>query len=83
MIDNWLMALNNCELVGVVILDFSKAFDVCLHDILIKKSKIYKCSNTAIKRFEPYLTNRTQSVSVNGAISDKPITTCGVSQGSF
>ena len=33
--------------------------------------------------FKPYLTNRTQAVSLNGAISDKQITTCGVTQGSI
>ena len=83
MIDNWLKSLNNGEIVGVVMLDFSKAFDLCSHDILLKKLKIYKCSNITIKWFESYLTNRTQSVSVNGVISDKQITTCGVPQGSI
>ena len=39
MIDNWLTALNNDEFVGVVILDFSKAFDLCSHEILSKKLK--------------------------------------------
>ena len=41
MIDNWLTSLNNGEFnlifVGVVMLNFSKAFDLCSHDILVKK----------------------------------------------
>ena len=64
-------------------LDFSKAFDLCSHDILFKILKIYKCNDTTINWFKSYLTNRTQSVSVNGVISDKQITTCGVPQGSI
>ena len=83
MIDNWLSALNNDEFVGVVILDFSKAFDLCSHDILLKKLKIYKCSCNTLKWFESYLTKRAQAVNINGVISDKLITTCGVPQGSI
>ena len=49
----------------------------------VKKLKIYKCGQNTIKWFKSYLTNRTQAVSLNGVISDKQITTCGVPQGSI
>ena len=52
MIDNWLTALNNDEFIGVVMLDYSKAFDLCqytnvaiiqlngLNPILLTKHKL-------------------------------------------
>ena len=83
MIDKWLAALNDGEFVGVVMLDFSKAFDLCSHEILLQKLHIYKCGDNTIKWFKSYLTNRTQAVNLNGVISDNQITTCGVPQGSI
>ena len=79
----WLTGLNNDEFVGVVKLDFSKVFDLCSHEILLKKMKIYKCGENTLKWFESYLTYRTQAVNINGVISNKQITTCGVPQGSI
>lgn len=41
MTDDWLREIDNSKIVGVVMLDFSAAFDVIDHDILIQKLKGY------------------------------------------
>ena len=45
-VDKWLKALNDGFIVGVVMVDFRKAFDLVDHEILIEKLRIYKCSET-------------------------------------
>ena len=44
--------INNGELVGLVALDFRKAFDVINHEILCKKLKLYGCNNNAVAWFK-------------------------------
>ena len=41
MIDNWLNAIDNGKLIGIVLVDFKKAFDLVDHKILLSKLKIY------------------------------------------
>ena len=42
MVEKWLNALDNGELVGVVLVDFRKAFDLVDHNILMKKLELSK-----------------------------------------
>ena len=37
MVDSWLKALNAAKLIGCVMVDFSKVFDLVDHQILLKK----------------------------------------------
>lgn len=68
----------------LVLLDHSKAFDTVDHDILCLKLKyIFNYSSTAIKLIRSYLGNRSQSVFLNGDISDPLPVTRGVPQGSI
>ena len=48
MVDSWLKALNAGKLIGCVMVDFRKAFDLVDHQILLKKLKSYKCSDTSL-----------------------------------
>ena len=52
-----------------VFLDFSKAFDLIDHKILLEKLKKCGIRGLSNKWFESYLTNRTQVVQVNGVLS--------------
>jgi len=81
--DNWLSAINNSEVVGVVFLDIKKAFDLVNHNILLKKLSLYTANSPFISLFESYLEVRSQSVYVNGEYSNEGIVHCGIPQGSI
>lgn len=83
MVDSWLSALDNDKLVGVLFIDFQKAFDLVDHEILLSKLKLYGLSEETYAWFKTYLTQRRQFVSISDIKSNlKPIT-CGVPQGSI
>lgn len=83
MIDNWLHSLDNGQLVGAVLVDFRKAFDLVDHKILLQKLKIYNLSEDALAWFSSYLLDRTQRVSVNNNLSEHRSVLYGVPQGSI
>ena len=83
MINEWVLQINNNNLVGFVALDFRKAFDVLPHDILLKKLKLYGCDELTIQWFHSYLYNRTQKVVINNVSSDFCDINYGVPQGSI
>ena len=55
MIDSWLKAINDDDMVGVVMVDFKKAFDLVDHNLLINKLKHYRLSDETIKWVSSYL----------------------------
>ena len=63
-------SLNNNEVVVGVFLDFSKAFDTVMHNILISKLEHYGIREGALKLLSNYLTNRKQFVCIDGIYSD-------------
>lgn len=83
MTETWLKAINDGKLVGCIMLDFRKAFDLVDHKLLLRKLALYKFGNISLSWFESYLTNRSQQVSINGVISDSDEVLCGVPQGSI
>lgn len=83
MIDSWLKAINDGKLVGCLMIDFRKAFDLVDHGILLQKLKLYKCDERTITWFDSYLTSRTQTVSINNAMSGSESILYGVPQGSI
>ena len=83
MVDSWLRAVNVGKLMGCVLVDFRKAFDLVDHKILLKKLQCYRCHETCLKWVESYLTIRTQQVSLNSHLSESAHVSCGVPQGSI
>ena len=81
-VDNWISAINDGQFVGTLLLDFSKAFDLVNHKILIDKLKFYHLSSDSIAWINSYLSNRTQKVCVSAKLSDPADIVSGVPQGS-
>ena len=83
MTDTWLKAINEGKLVGSAMIDFRKAFDLVDHQLLLKKLRIYKFSESTLLWFKSYLNNRTQQVVINNLNSTSGDVVCGVPQGSI
>ena len=82
--DKWMSAIDNGELVGLVMIDLKKAFDCVDHSILLKKLALYGFDTAVVKWFENYLcSERKQYTCINGMSSDVRNVKCGVPQGSL
>ena len=62
-------ALHRKQIALLLLIDFSKAFDMVDHTILLGKLSKYGIRGPALQWISSYLHDRTQYVSVNGAIS--------------
>ena len=83
MIDKITEALDNGDYVTGIFLDFSKAFDMVNHKILLYKLSHYGIRGSAFDWFKSYLSNRSQFVAYNGVASTAKPINCGVPQGSI
>ena len=81
MTDNWLQAINDGNIVGCVLVDFRKAFDLVDHNLLLQKLKHYKIKDLSLSWFDSYLHNRTRQVTVNTSQSKAESIRSGVPQG--
>ena len=70
------------KLTGLAFLDLSQAFDTLDHELLLIKLADFGLSKSSVNWFNAYLTNRTQSVIINGMQSDIEPILYGVPQGS-
>ena len=61
-INKFLEAINNSQIIGMVMVDFRKAFDLVDHTLLLKKLRHYKLSDNW---FSSYLLDRKQKVVIN------------------
>ena len=75
--------LNKNKISLLLLIDFSKAFDMVDHSILLSKLEHYGIRDKALAWFESYLKNREQFVSVNGKDSKSRHINFGVPQGSI
>ena len=76
-------SLNRKQISLLLSIDFSKAFDLVEHDILLKKLYHYGIRGNALKWIQSYLYSREQFVTVNGHDSEKRTIKYGVPQGSI
>ena len=77
------MARNEGSIVGAVMDDFKKAFDLVDHAVLLEKLKHYRLTNNTVSWFASYLNNRKQKVSLNNTPSEGEFIIDGVPQGSI
>lgn len=75
-------ALDNRHQVDVVYTDFSKAFDLVPHDLIINKMGSFGLAPSLVRVFESYLSNRRSYVEYRGYKSNEYYTMTGVPQGS-
>ena len=72
-----------CEyVVDSIYLDFAKAFDSVPHQRLVNKVKSYGITGNLLEWIESFLSNRFQTVKVNGSTSYPSPVHSGVPQGS-
>ena len=78
-----LMAMNRQEVVLLVLLDLSAAFDTVEHSVLISRlSTSFGIRGTVLEWFVSYLSGRSQRVSLSGKCSESLQLNQGVPQGS-
>jgi hypothetical protein len=75
--------MNNGEYCLGVFLDLKKAFDVCSHEILLKKLNNLGIRGVAARWFENYLSDRKQLVELGSSKSSTKALTISIIQGSI
>ena len=61
-IDDWLHSIHGGDMIGVLFIDFCKAFDMVDYKILLDKLKLYNISQDSLSWFTSYFSDRTQQV---------------------
>ena len=65
MTDTWLQVINDGNIVGRVLVDFRKVFDLIDYKLLLQRLNHYKINNVNLSWFESYLSHRTHQVNIN------------------
>ena len=69
MLEKWKNALDEAEIVCVLFMDLSKAFDTINNNVSLAKFKAYGISINALDLTSSYLKTRRQSVQINSNFS--------------
>lgn len=77
-----LNALDNKKSCAAIFIDLSKAFDTVDHDLLLKRLQRIGFSDTVLRWFSNYLSDRTQCIVIDNYTSTSLEVTMGVPQGS-
>ena len=80
MTERWINAINDGNIIGTIMVDFRKAFDLVDHSS--KKYLVFINAANNLLSLWSHLRQRTQIVSINGHMSSASEVTCGVPQGS-
>ena len=83
MIEKWKKALDNGNVFGSLLRDFSKAFDCLLYDLIIANLNSYGFNLTALNLIHNYLTKRKQRTKINQSYSSWENILFRVPQGSI
>ena len=75
-------ALADGRVVGMLLMDLSKAYDCIPYDVLIAKLEVYGFGHHSLLLIHNYLSNRKQRVKVGSEFSDWQEIKSGVPQGS-
>ena len=81
--DKVLKGSNEGLLTGMILIDLQKAFDTIDHEILLHKLNAIKFSESTIKRFKLYLSERIFLVNIKKKFSGFGEISCGVPQRSI
>ena len=76
-------AFDNGEIVILVLLDYSKAFDCANHDIILAKAQSLGFQDSALSLLSSYLSDRKQKIKLDGNESEWCTLLNGVPQGSI
>ena len=80
--EDWKRSLDNKQIVAVISMDLSKAFDTIPHGLLLAKLKAYGVNSRSCMLLKDYLQGRMQRVKVGDTSSDWQEVRQGVPQGS-
>ena len=83
MAEKWRLALDERKSIGIIFIDFQKAFDRVSHQNLPQELQVSGLCGDSFDWIVNYLNNRHQFVSINGANSGKMRLTSDVPQGSL
>ena len=83
MYDEWLDEVEDGNMVGIMMVDLSAAFDMVDHPLLLEKLKLFGLEDAACNWMCSYLGERSQGVMVDGCFSPPMSIECGVPQGSI
>ena len=81
-VHDWASSMKNKKQTDILLLDFYKAFDTVPHKRLLNKLNYYGITGPTLQWINSFLSNRTQTVSVNGYHSSPANVISGVPQGS-